>query len=118
MAGYVEGRTRTFTAGAAIGKHVAVKLSTGKLAAAGLAEEFVGFLDDESFADGDVRSVTLRQAPGTVLAKASNTFSAGAVLYVRASGLVDDIATSSAVRVGIALEAATAANDIVEVLPC
>jgi len=61
--------------------------------------------------------VRLRSAQGTIKCKASGAFSSGAILYGRANGLVDDIATSSAVRVGVALEAATAANDIIEVLP-
>lgn len=112
-----EGPTKTFTAGAAIGKHILVKLSSGKLAVAGLGEEFLGTLEDASFADGDLRAVRLRSAQGTLKAVASGAFSAGAVVYGRAAGKVDDISTTSAIRLGIALEAATAANDIVEVLP-
>jgi len=47
MSQYTEGPTKTFTAGAAIGKHVLVKLSSDLLAVAGLAEEYLGTLEDE-----------------------------------------------------------------------
>lgn len=115
---YVEGPTKAFTAGAAIGKHILVKLSSGKLAVAGLGDEWLGTLEDESFADGDARSVRLRSAQGTIQCVASGAFSAGAIVYGRAAGKVDDISTTSAIRVGMALEAATAASDIIEVLIC
>lgn len=118
MSQYVETPTKAFTAGAALGKHTLVKLSSSKLAAAGLAEEPIGVLEDESFADGDVRAVRLLSATGTIKCKAANAITEGAVVYGRASGLVDDASGSSAIRIGIALEAATATNDIIEVLPC
>jgi predicted RecA/RadA family phage recombinase len=60
--------------------------------------------------------VDLLSKAGTILCKAAGAFSAGAVVYGRASGLVDDISTSSAIKIGTALEAATAANDLVEVM--
>lgn len=116
MSQFVEAPTRTFTAGAAIGKYILVKLSSDKLAVAGLAEEWIGVLENESFADLDKRAVRLRSAQGTMKCVASGAFSSAAVVYGRAAGKVDDISTSSAIRVGIALEAATAAGDIVEVL--
>jgi hypothetical protein len=118
MSQYVEESVKSFTAGAAIGQHTLVKLTTGKLAAAALTEEPLGTLLEASFADGDVRPVRLRSAEGTMLCKAANAITAGAVVYGRASGLVDDVATSAGIRIGVALEAATATNDIIEVLPC
>jgi hypothetical protein len=117
MSQQTEGRTKTFTAGAAIGQWILVKLSSGKLAVAGLGEEFLGVIEEAAFADGDLRSVVLRSSEGTIKCVASGAFSAGAVVYGRAAGKVDDISTTSALRVGIALEAATAANDVIEVLP-
>jgi hypothetical protein len=118
MSQYVEGPTKSFIAGAAIAKHILVKVASGKIAVAGLAEEFIGSLEDASFADLDVRAVRLRGAGGTMKCTAAGAFSQGAVVYGRALGKIDDVSTSSAVRVGIALEAATAAGDIVEVLVC
>ena len=117
MSQIVETPTKGFTAGGAIGKHILVKLSSGKLAVAALAEEFIGTLEDEAFADLNVRSVRLKSAQGTIKCVALTAFSVGAVVYGRAGGKVDDVSTSSAVRVGVALEAATAVNDIIEVMP-
>ena len=117
MSQAIEGRTKAFTAGAAIGQWILVKLTAGKLAAAALGEEWLGVLEEASFADGDLRSVALRSAEGTIKCVASGAFAAGAIVYGQAAGKVDDIPTA-ALRVGMALEAATALNDIVEVLVC
>lgn len=117
MSQYVDGPSKTFTAGAAIGQDILVKLSSGKLAVAALGDEHIGTLLAESFTDGDERAVRLRSAQGTTKMVASGAFTAGAILYGRALGKVDDISTTSAIRVGTALEAATAANDVIEVLP-
>lgn len=118
MSQVTEGRTKTFIAGAALARGILVKLTSGKLAAAALGEEWIGVMEEASFADGDLRSVVMRSAEGTVKCVASGAFSVGAVVYGRASGKIDDISTTSAIRVGIALEAATALNDEVEVLIC
>ena len=121
MAQMTCGRTKTFIGGGAIGQWLLVKIVTGnsgKLAVAGFGEEWVGIIEEAAFADRDQRSVILRNAAGSVKCVAGGAFSAGAVVYGRAGGKVDDIATSSAIRVGIALEAATALNDIVEVQFC
>lgn len=117
MSQHVETRSKSFVAGGEIAQWILVKLSSGKLAVAGLAEEPIGVIEAAAFADGDVRSVTLLSCQGTIKCVAAGPFSQGAVVYGRALGKVDDVATSSAVRIGIALEAATAAGDIVEVLP-
>ncbi len=117
MSQFVETPTKGFVAGAAIGKHILVKLSSGKLAVAALGEEFIGTLEDESFADLDIRTVRLKSAQGTIKCVASGAFSNGAVVYGRAAGKVDDISTTSAIRVGVALETVTASGDIVEVMP-
>lgn len=118
MSQYVETPTKAFTAGAAIGKHILVKLSSSKLAVAGLADEPIGALEDEAFADLNIRAVRLLSAQGTMKCVAANAVAEGSVVYGRASGKVDDVSTSSAVRIGVALEAATATDDVIEVLPC
>jgi len=118
MSQFVETPTKTFTAGGAIGQHIRVKLSSGVLAVAGLGatDEPVelGTITEASFASGDVRAVRLRNAQGTAKMVAAGAFSAGAAVYGAAAGKVDDVVSGAAL--GIALEAATAANDIVEVL--
>jgi len=117
MSQFTEGPLKAFTAGAAIEAFALVKLSSGKLALAALGEEYLGQLWQQAFADGDICNVRLRSAMGTSKCVASGAFSAGAIVYGRALGRVDDISTTSAIRVGMALEAATAAGDIIEVLP-
>ena len=116
MSQMLDGNYKAFTAGGALGIFTLVKLTSGVLSLAALGEEFIGVLMQEAFAAGDVCNVRLRSGSGTCKMKASGAFSQGAVVYGRASGLIDDISTTSAIRAGIALEAATAANDIVEVL--
>jgi hypothetical protein len=105
-------------AGAAIDQFILVKLASDLLSVAALGEEPIGVIEEASFVSGDIRSVRLLSAKGTIKCIASGAFSQGAVLYGRASGKVDDISTTSAIRIGIALEAATATGDVVEVLPC
>lgn len=113
MSQFVETPTRTFTAGAAIARHLRVKLSSGKLAAAGSTDHELGTMEQPSFADLDVVAVRLRTAQGTCKMVASEAITAGDPVYAAASG---KIAASGTVLIGIALEAATANNDVIEVL--
>ena len=112
----VDTGSRSFEAGAAIGKHILVKLSSGKLDVAGLGDEWIGTINAKAFASGDRRSVDLRSKQGTIVCIASGAFSEGDVVFGRAAGKIDDISATSAVRVGIALEAAAAAEEEIEVL--
>lgn len=109
---------KAFEAGGALGVGILVKFSSGKLAAAGLGEEWIGVTTQQAFASGDIVTVALRSKQGTYKMAASGAFSQGAIVYGRASGKVDDISTTSAIRAGMAMEAATAANDLVEVMVC
>jgi len=115
MSQYVNGNVKTFTAGGAIAVDLLVKISSGKLAVAGLLDEILGTMEAASFADGDVASVRLKSAAGTHSCVSENAIAEGAAVYGRAGGKVDDVSTG-ATRLGIALEAATAANDVIEVL--
>lgn len=119
MAQYVEGPTKSFTAGGAIAQFLRVKLTAGKLAIAGAGATDgaveIGTIEDAAFADGDVKAVRLRNAQGTKKMVAAGAFSAGAAVYGAAGGKVDDAVSGSAH--GIAMEAATADGDVVEVMP-
>jgi hypothetical protein len=114
MSQYVETPTRAFTAGAAIAQFLRVKLSAGKLAAAGASDISLGVLQEAALADLDIRAVRLRTAQGTTKMVASEAISAGASVYAAASG---KIAATGTVYEGIALEAAGADGDVIEVLP-
>lgn len=118
MSQFVNTPTRTFTAGAAIAQYLRVKLSSGKLAVAvaGVTDEPVelGVIRDASFADLDVRAVLLRSSGGTTPMVADGAISQGVAVYGAAGGKVSSTASGNAI--GIALEAAGADNDIIEVL--
>lgn len=113
MASFVDTNTKAFTAGAAIGQYLRVVLSSGKLAAASASQQMLGTLEDASFADLDVRTVRLRTAAGTRKMVASEAITAGNPVYAAASG---KIAADGSVMEGIALEAASADGDIIEVM--
>lgn len=111
----VETREKTFTAGGALAQYRRVRLDAGKLAYAGAADtDGVGVMSRPSFADGDVVSVILRTAQGTVTMVAAGAITAGATCYAAASGKV---ASSGTVIAGVAIDAAGADGDLIEVLP-
>ena len=94
-----------------------VKLdSAGTVSVAGITEEPIGAARAPAFASGDNIGVAMTSKPGTVTCIAAGAFAVGVVLYGRASGEVDDDSTGTALRVGIAIEAATASGDYVQVL--
>lgn len=115
--GYVEGRHRTFQASAAIAKHLRVTFSSGKLAAAGLAVNDLGTIDYAALAANEYVPVNLRTLQGTEFVVVDGAVSQGAVVYTAASGKVSSTAASTSYKRGIALEAATADGDIIEILP-
>lgn len=111
---YHEGPTRTFPNNAALSKAIRVVLSAGNLAAAGASDIAIGTMEYRALAGDEVGTVRLRTASGTQLMVASGAISANAAVYAAASGKV---AGSGTILIGIALEAATADGDIIEVLP-
>ena len=121
MAQYVDTPTKTFIAGGALDQHLRVKLSSGKLAAAGVADDWIGTTVTEAFADGDAVAVRLRGAP-TSKYIAAGAITTGARVYAAASGKVDDTVTTELIGIALPLNsessttAAGANNDICEVL--
>lgn len=110
---------KAFEADAAIGQYERVKLdSDGKITQAGLADRCIGVATREAFAAGDVIDVALYSKPGTMKMIAVEALAAGAVVYSEAAGKVQDTAAVTSYPIGVAMEAATADGDIIEVLPC
>lgn len=108
----------SFEAGAAIGQHLRVKLSSGKLAVAVLADgpgTELGTLEEASFASGDIRAVRARNVPGTRKMIANAALAVGAKVYTAAAGKVGASATGAFLE-GIALTASAADGDVIEVL--
>lgn len=116
MSQYVATLERTFTASAAIAKNALVQLAnTGKVSTNGLATRPIGIATQAAFADGDEITVRMLYPSYKIIAK--EAFAIAATLYTEADGKVQDTAESTSLPMFIALEAATAENDIVEVLP-
>jgi len=116
MSQYVETPTKSFTAGGAIAQHLRVKLSAGKLAAAGINEKEIGTLEAAAFADGDVVAVRLRTAQGTCKMIADGVIAAGSEIYTAAAGKISGSYAAGSYPLGLALETTTADGDVVEVL--
>lgn len=118
MSQIVEVPCKTFTAGAALSKFSRVKLSSGVLVAAGVGASDdlleIGVVEDATFASGDIVRVRLRSAQGTTKMIAAAAIGAGVAVYGAASGQISTTASGGAI--GISMEAATAANDVIEVL--
>lgn len=110
---------KSFPCDIAIAKHTRVKLSSGKLAVAGVAEKELGTLLQQTFAlSGSTVNapVLLRTAQGTCKMLAASAITAGTAVYTAASGKMNDTAATGSFYVGEVLEAAAADGDIVEVL--
>jgi len=108
---------KAFTADETIARYSAVKLTgsaTGRVSVAGSGESTIGFAD-EAVVSGESVAVRLKTTGMTFKAIAHDSFAVDATLYQAESGQVSDSAHGTARY--IALEAADAAGDIVEVLP-
>ncbi len=116
MSQIVESACKSFVAGAAIARCARVKISSGKVVTAGLADKDIGTAEYPAFADGDPAGVRLRSAQGTAKAIAAKAFAAGVELFTAANGKVSDTYAATSYYYGTSLEAATADGDIIEVL--
>jgi hypothetical protein len=112
MSQYVETPCRCFAAAGALGQHLRVKTPLA-LALAGASDVELGTMEIPCLAAGPA-TVRLRTAQGTRKMIASDVITAGNPVYAAASGKV---APTGTVFCGVALEAATANNDVIEVLP-
>lgn len=107
---------KSFTATAvAIGEGKRVKVdANGNISVAAAAEGAIG-VTTQAIAASGTGTVKLFNAPGTFILCANAAIVAGAKLYPTAGGNVDDAGTTALPLV--ALEAATAANDLIECGP-
>jgi len=107
---------KAFTVGAsALSAGQRVALSSGLAVAAGATNgSSIGVALADAAANGIV-TVKLNTASGTFEMRAAGAITSGAAVYPAASGNIAGTASSN-VTIGIALEAATAANDVIEVL--
>lgn len=113
MSQFIDGPTRQFTSNGAIAQYLRVVLSSGVLAAAGATVPCIGTAEDPILAADTVGTVRLRNAGGTRKMVAAGAITLGNPVYAAASGRV---ASTGTVMEGIALEAAAANGDVIEVL--
>jgi hypothetical protein len=117
MSQFVDGQTKTFIADEAIALNLRVKLdSDGRVTIAGLADKEIGTCVSPAFAAGQPVTVRLRTAAGTHKMIAQEALTVGAEVFTETGGKVQDTAQATSFRVGIALEAAAADGDVIEVL--
>lgn len=103
---------RSFTTGAtALAAYVRVKVSSGLLVVAGATDAAIG-VTIHAAAIGAPCTVKLFNAPGTFACIAAAAITAGNAVYPAASGKVT--ATGTTALNYIALEAATADGDVIE----
>lgn len=108
----VEGPCRSDVAAGAISQFLRVK-TPGALVVAGVADVAYGTLEKPALAAGQA-TVRLRNAMGTRKMVASAAITAGNYVYAAASGKVGP---TGQLLEGIALEAASGDNSIIEVMP-
>jgi hypothetical protein len=113
MSQFIDGPTRQFTSNGAIAQYLRVVLSSGVLSAAGATVPCIGTAEDPILAADTTGTVRLRNAGGTRKMVASSAITLGNPVYASASGRV---ASTGTVMEGIALEAAAASGDVIEVL--
>lgn len=117
MSQYTDGNTKAFVADEAIAVNLRVKLDAdGRVTTAGLTDKEIGTAITPAFAAGDVITVQLRTAAGTVKMVAIEALAVGAAVYTETDGKVQDTAQATSFLIGTALEAATADGDVIEVL--
>ena len=101
-------------ANATLGQFLRVAmLSTGKVALAAAGQMGIGTTENPATAADQFIAVRLNTAEGSRKVVANGAISEGALVYCAASGKVG---SSGTVAYGVALEAATADNDIIEVV--
>src|SRR5262245_41190336 len=115
MAVYNDGPTKTLPAAGAIGMYERVHVnSSGQWAQTGVTTKAMGIALHATTAAGQPLTAVLLNKAGTVKMKAAVAISAGAKVYGGASGKIN--VTSTNCLEGTAIEAATADNDIIEIL--
>lgn len=116
MSQFTEGRIKTYAAGEALEPYRLVKGSSDTVVYADSGDTPIG-VNRNYTASGSEASVTVLSAQGTIKIEAAAAITQWATVYCKNDGKVDDADAGSDVKVGIALEAATAAGDIIEILP-
>lgn len=113
MSQYFETALRPDTSAGAVARYLRVK-TTGAVAVAGALDQSLGTMELTCVEAGPC-TVRLKTAPGTRKMVAAAAISANALVYGAASGKISSVANGNIE--GVALEAATADGDVIEVVP-
>lgn len=115
----VDSLYRTYTASAAIAAHLLVKTNgstANSVAIATAGSDVIGCSTENAIASGAKGAIRLFNGGGTVKLTAAGAITVNALVYVAGSaGKIDDAVNGR--PIGIAMEAATADGDIIEVMP-
>lgn len=114
MSQYNDTGVMSLTCNGALAANLRVKYPSGTLALAGASDVAVGTVEVATFTGAVLCAVRLRSAQGTRKMVASEAITVGATVYAAASGKV---ASSGTVYEGIAITAAGANGDVIEVMP-
>lgn len=111
----------SFQAATDLTKYARVKIKntatkTPEVEVAGAADIAIGYVNSEDCYAGDNVAIRLSSSPGIIMGLASEAFVRGAHLYAAASGKLTDTDAGGQTVVAIALNAATADGDYVEVI--
>lgn len=119
MSVQTESGVKTFTAGENLEAYRRVKISSGSSVVYADAKEPAIGITQAKADNGDMIAVRLLNDKGTFKMTASAAITALAVVYGKDDGKVDDAAGAGLTGsgIGVALEAATADGDIIEVMP-
>lgn len=108
--------TRTFKANAALVAYLRVKDNgSSKLIVAGALDRGLGTLHNRALAANDAAAVVLWSAPGTRKMVALGAIAQWAMVYGAAGGKINDVSNGN--PIGMAMEAASGDNSVIEVLP-
>ena len=113
------GNVKSFTAGEALEAFRLVKLASGSGTSVQYADEADGVLGigvvQEAVANGGQAPVALKYGGRTFMVVADGAITAGDEIFPSDDGKVSNVATGKS-RIGIALETATADDDIIEAI--
>jgi len=112
MTAKVQGPVRTYPSNSALAPFLRVKLSSGNLVAADAADDELGILENRALAADLSASVRNPNSGDTVRVTAAGAITQYADIYRAASGKVS--ATPNGARWGVALEAASGNNSVIE----
>lgn len=115
MSQYNASGHKSWKATAALGKGVAVKLSSGEVVAATAGTDVVIGVTASAVDAGGPADVRLRSAAGTAVVKAGGTVAVGDAVTATTGGAVITTVTANDQIIGYALEAAVS-GDLFEVL--